>query len=57
MITINYYDKYQAKPKSKFILAELAVKLDSNQLHNNNNWGSIKQAECHPPELFKGSYA
>ena len=57
MITINYYDKCQAKPKSKFILAELAVKLDSNQLHNNNNWGSIKQAECHPPELFKGSYA
>ena len=43
----------QAQPKSKFSLAELAIKSDSN-LHNNR--GSIIQAEYEPQELFKGSW-
>ena len=40
---LSYY-YCQAQPKSKFCLAELALKSDSNLHNNNNNWGSIKQA-------------
>ena len=44
----------QAQPKSKFSLAELAIKLDSDTNNTNNNRGSIKQTEYQQQELFKG---
>ena len=48
--SIFSWEYCQAQPKSKYSLAEIAIKSDSD--HHHNNRGSIKQAEYQPQEGF-----